>query len=130
MSDILGGEIKTRIEQFLSDPGIRAKASDPDTLKKIRIEFAKKTSRLRHNLGDAYSDLETFHDMLFDETFTLDKKTAALLVAVMIFFLNPFDFIPEGIPLLGLVDDRLVIAIAARACSGELLRFCAHRKRE
>ena len=79
-------------------------------------------------LGEVYSDLETFHRMLFDHSFETDEKTRQALVAALIFFLNPFDFFPGGMPLLGLVDGRLVIACAAQNCSGEIDRFAATRK--
>jgi uncharacterized membrane protein YkvA (DUF1232 family) len=123
MTDVLGREIKTRIEEYLASPLLHSKASDPQVLKKIETDFLKKSLGLRLKLGDVFADLETFYQMLFDPDFTPDEKTRTALVAVMIYFLNPFDFIPGGIPIVGLVDDRLVIAFAAQVCRPEIDRF-------
>lgn len=130
MADVLGNEIKSRIEEYLASPLIQSKVSDPSVLKKIETDFLKKTLGLRLKLGDVFADLETFYNMLFDHTFTTDEKTKTALVAVMIYFLNPFDFIPGGIPIMGLVDDRFVIACAAQACRPEIDRFTAFKAKK
>jgi len=36
-------------------------------------------------------------------------------VAALIYFVTPFDLIPDSIPVLGLVDDAAVITCVARA---------------
>lgn len=125
MTDLLGQEIKTRIETYLKHPHLETIIADPVFLDKVRADFSRKSSALRVKLGEVYADLETFHRMVFEPAFETDEVTRRALVATLIFFLNPFDFFPGGIPLLGLVDGRLVIACAAQTCSGEIDRFAA-----
>jgi uncharacterized membrane protein YkvA (DUF1232 family) len=42
-------------------------------------------------------------------------ETMLLVVAALIYFLSPFDLIPDGIPVFGLMDDAAVIGCVARA---------------
>jgi hypothetical protein len=128
MTDLLGQEIKTRIETYLKHPHLESIVSDPAALERIRADFSRKSSALRVKLGEVYADLETFHDMVFEPSFEIGVEARRTLVAVLIFFLNPFEFFPGGMPLLGLVDGRLVIACAAQTCSGEIDRFASTRK--
>jgi len=123
MADILSGEIKARIEKYLTDPSIRSLSHDDKALQKIKTDFPAMKARLRLKLGEVCDDLETFYSMLFDASFVLDERARTTLVAVLIYFLDPFDFLPQGAPLVGLVDDRLVIACAAQACRKEIDRF-------
>lgn len=44
-------------------------------------------------------------------------------IAVLIYLVEPFDLIPDGIPVLGLVDDAAVIATMARMNLTEISRF-------
>ncbi len=123
MADILSSEIKARIEKYLTNPSIQSLARDEKALQKIKMTFPTMRARLRLKLGQVHDDLDIFYTMLFDPSFALDARARTTLVAVMVYFLDPFEFIPEGIPLVGLVDDRLVIACAAQACRAEVDRF-------
>ncbi len=123
MADILSSEIKARIEKYLTDPSIQSLSHDEKALQKIKTNFPAMKTRLRLKLGEVCDDLETFYSMLYDTSFALDERSRTTLVAVMIYFLDPFDFLPQGAPLVGLVDDRLVIACAAQACRSEVDRF-------
>src|SRR5713226_6123991 len=38
-----------------------------------------------------------------------------MAVAAVIYFVSPFDLIPDAVPVLGLIDDESVIALVARA---------------
>jgi uncharacterized membrane protein YkvA (DUF1232 family) len=38
-----------------------------------------------------------------------------MVVAAVIYFVSPFDLIPDSIPVLGLVDDASVVALVARS---------------
>ena len=50
-------------------------------------------------------------------------KTILLAIAAIIYFLNPFDVIPDFIPGLGYVDDVSVIAYAINSIRGDLDKF-------
>lgn len=52
-------------------------------------------------------------------------KTIVLVVAAIIYFVSPLDFIPDVIPLLGLTDDAIVIAFVVRQIQADLDNFLA-----
>jgi uncharacterized membrane protein YkvA (DUF1232 family) len=45
------------------------------------------------------------------------------LIIALLYIISPIDFIPDAIPLLGLVDDVLVAGYALRQASAELERY-------
>ena len=47
--------------------------------------------------------------------FSAPVDAALMIVAAVIYFVSPFDLIPDSIPVFGLVDDASVITCVARA---------------
>jgi uncharacterized membrane protein YkvA (DUF1232 family) len=47
--------------------------------------------------------------------FCAPADSILMVVAAVIYFVSPFDLIPDSIPVLGLIDDASVIACVARA---------------
>ena len=47
--------------------------------------------------------------------FCASADSILIVVAAVIYFVSPFDLIPDSIPVLGLIDDAAVITCAARA---------------
>ncbi len=50
-------------------------------------------------------------------------RSVAALSASLLYLANPFDLLPDFIPLLGVIDDAAVLAWALSAFSGDLTRF-------
>jgi uncharacterized membrane protein YkvA (DUF1232 family) len=53
--------------------------------------------------------------------------TVAIAVAALVYFLNPVDIVPDFIPVLGRLDDALVVALAFKAVQEDLKRYAATR---
>jgi len=51
----------------------------------------------------------------FAGKFCAPADSILILVAAVIYFVSPFDLIPDSIPVLGLIDDAAVITCVARA---------------
>jgi len=47
--------------------------------------------------------------------FCAPADSIRMVIAAVIYFVSPFDLIPDAIPVLGLIDDTSVIACVARA---------------
>jgi uncharacterized membrane protein YkvA (DUF1232 family) len=50
-------------------------------------------------------------------------KSLAILIAAILYFLNPFDAIPDAIPVVGYVDDISVVAWVIKTLKNEIERF-------
>lgn len=53
----------------------------------------------------------------------ISVKKMLFIISALVYFLVPFDSIPDIIPVVGLVDDAAVIAFAIRMINEELDRF-------
>jgi uncharacterized membrane protein YkvA (DUF1232 family) len=51
----------------------------------------------------------------FEGKFTVPTSSILMVVAAVIYFVSPFDLIPDSIPVLGMVDDAAVITCVAKA---------------
>jgi|WetSurMetagenome_2_1015567.scaffolds.fasta_scaffold224418_2 uncharacterized membrane protein YkvA (DUF1232 family) len=52
-------------------------------------------------------------------------KTIGLLVVAIIYFFNPFDILPDTIPVLGFTDDTAVVAVVFTALRKDILKYCS-----
>ncbi len=50
-------------------------------------------------------------------------KSLLLAIAAVLYFVNPFDLVPDFLPLTGLVDDVAVLAYVLRSLQRDLARF-------
>ncbi len=50
-------------------------------------------------------------------------QTLILVVATILYFVNPFDVIPDFIPAVGYVDDATIIATGIQSIRGDLKEF-------
>ncbi len=53
----------------------------------------------------------------------VSKKSLVVLVGALVYYLMPFDAIPDFIPVIGLTDDVTVIAMALTAAKTEVEKF-------
>jgi len=51
-------------------------------------------------------------------------RTVALLVAAILYFINPFDLIPDFIPFLGYTDDAIAFAAVFQSIRTDLQDYC------
>jgi len=55
-------------------------------------------------------------------------KTMVLVVAALIYFINPLDFIPDLLPLTGLTDDFAVLVYVYQSLGSEMDKFLTWEK--
>lgn len=89
----------------------------------VRRGFWPKFKRFAARLPFA-EDLLTAYYCAFDRDTPLQIKAA--LLAALAYFVLPFDFIPDMLPLIGFADDAAVLATAIRMVAGHIKP--AHRE--
>lgn len=52
-------------------------------------------------------------------------KTVTALLGALTYLVNPFDAVPDLVPLTGLLDDAVVLAMVFGAAESDLRRYCA-----
>lgn len=53
----------------------------------------------------------------------VSTKTIVTAIAALIYFINPLDFIPDWIPLIGLLDEAMILAWITKSIGRELDEF-------
>jgi len=53
----------------------------------------------------------------------ISLKSIVILVGAILYFLNPFDAVPDAIPVIGYVDDVGVVAWVLKTLKGEIEKF-------
>jgi uncharacterized membrane protein YkvA (DUF1232 family) len=83
------------------------------------IEIA--SSKSEHSYESLLASWETLHIFLrmirasVSAKYHVPAETMLLVVAAVLYFLSPFDLIPDAVPVFGLMDDTAVIGCVARA---------------
>lgn len=77
--------------------------------------------------------LDTMIAMVRDEGFALPEADRDRVLAALVYFADPADAIPDHIPVLGFLDDAIMIELCVRSLQHELDAyedFCDFRERE
>ena len=94
----------------------------------FRHQFWRKTRRVAASLPFA-EDLLAAYYCAFDRETPLQVKAA--LIGALAYFVLPFDFVPDVLPLLGFTDDAAILLTALRMVANHLTpahRAAAKRK--
>jgi uncharacterized membrane protein YkvA (DUF1232 family) len=81
------------------------------SIREISGEFQVIVRMIRAWMAGDYKDIST--------------KSVVIFIAAVLYFLNPFDAIPDLTPVIGYVDDVSVIAWVVKTLRDELERFRA-----
>lgn len=84
---------------------------------------------VRSRLGN----LRSLIAMLDDEDWQLGDEERVDVISALAYFYSPQDMIDDSLPVLGLIDDAIMIELVAREMKNEIgayEEFCAYRTRE
>src|SRR3954452_19290730 len=83
----------------------------------VRRRFWSKLKRVAAQLPFAEDLLAAYYCAFDRET---PRHVQAALLGAIAYFILPFDFVPDMLPLLGFTDDAAVLATALRMVSGHI----------
>ena len=83
----------------------------------VRARFWRKLKRVVARLPFAEDLLAAYYCAFDKET---PRHVQASLLAAIAYFILPFDFIPDMLPMLGFTDDAAVLATAIRLVAGHI----------
>jgi uncharacterized membrane protein YkvA (DUF1232 family) len=98
---------------------------------KVRVLVAsakRKARRHREAIRDFQESLTTLFRLIhawLTGRYRVPLSTLIFALAAVIYFLNPYDLIPDRIPVFGFLDDAAVVAYVIGAKRGDIGRFLA-----
>ena len=105
-------------------------AGDPKRLRKLVEDAAGKLNIIpRGPFGETWPYLlamiRVIRDYQRGEYRDLSAPKLLIIIAAIIYFVSPFDVIPDWIPVLGHIDDAFVVSLALKSVRGDLDTFMA-----
>ena len=94
-----------------------------DVIEQATMKMFAHADVLKTILDDLQTIFRLVRAWLKGEYRDVSKKSLVVLVGALIYFLMPFDAIPDFIPVIGLTDDVAVIAMALTAAKTEVEKF-------
>jgi uncharacterized membrane protein YkvA (DUF1232 family) len=112
----------------LPDPLLMASSIVPEDQDRIEKELPARLHSLEnsklHSLAHALAgQVKLAYSMLFDKSFSMKWKSKALLIAGLLYFIIPADFVPDYIPFVGYVDDTGVLASIFKILASEIAEY-------
>ncbi|QNL21921.1 DUF1232 domain-containing protein [Hyphobacterium sp. CCMP332] len=87
----------------------------------------EKAKNLDPGLRDLMENVETFIQIIkayVNGTYRdVEQKTIIFLIAGILYFINPFDIIPDFLPLIGFTDDAAVLIFILGKVKNEIDKF-------
>lgn len=91
-------------------------AEDIEIIDAIRdvLEEIRQAEPLPDFVGKRIPELESLLSMLTDDEWQLPEEDRERLLATFVYFADPEDILPDDIPVIGYLDDVIIIELVAR----------------
>lgn len=106
-------------------------SKDQSAFQNLLQSAGKKSEDYKSRLKEIWQEVQVFLRMLKawkNGNHQFDLKTILSITAAIIYFVNPFDLIPDFIPGLGMVDDISVITYVFHRLESEINKFSEWEK--
>ena len=97
-----------QLRQIVDDAFIKMRKHS-DAIREIAADLQIILRLIKAWLAGGYKDIST--------------KSIVILIGAILYFLNPFDAIPDAIPVLGYVDDVAVVGWIVKTLKDEIVKF-------
>jgi len=99
-------------------------------VRKVRelVERVRGARHLPQFVAEAIGVLETLIQMLEDEAYALPRSESASVLAALAYFADPADLIPDDLPMLGFLDDAIMIRLVQEDFRHELRAYQKFRR--
>jgi uncharacterized membrane protein YkvA (DUF1232 family) len=118
----LENELFNRASRVTPQDAERAVGEIPDKIASVVNSVNQKTPSVKRMI----ENVQMLYEMLRDKTYSVSWSAKTIVVAALLYFISPIDFLPDFIPVLGYIDDAFVISAALNAISTEIDRYRAH----
>jgi uncharacterized membrane protein YkvA (DUF1232 family) len=101
----------------------------PEDADAIKAGFWAKLAASRPSFGrlgkarDLAKNVVVLFEMLVDPSFVVPWRTTAGIIFALAYFISSFDLIPDVVPVLGFLDDALVVAEVVYMFSADIRRY-------
>ncbi len=107
----------------------RISKNDLNNIVKKEIKVSSKTleldpgrfRKLINQIKLAISLVKDFRDKKYSD---IPWRSIAMIAATILYFLNPFDVVPDLLPVLGYTDDALLFASVFKSIQTDLEKYC------
>jgi len=118
-------------QDILEDMETESSGMDKNDLNEVVSEenrILKKTSRLDLNkyrkfINQIKLSLNLLKDFKNKKYSDIPWRSIALIITAILYFVNPFDFIPDILPVFGITDDALLFATVFRSIQTDLTKY-------
>ena len=129
-SGVVGDEITQSAAFRRAALDAEAFARDPTRLRKLIEDAAGKISVIpRGPFADTWAYLMAMIRLIRDyhraEYRDISETNLQIIIAALLYFVSPFDVIPDWVPVLGHIDDAFVVSLALKSVRADLDTFMA-----
>jgi uncharacterized membrane protein YkvA (DUF1232 family) len=114
-----------KVDQVFEDPTWKQHAEQPGILEQIGHRLDNMLSSKSSSLKSYIEDIKLAYAMVRDPGFRIDHTAKVVVIIALLYLISPIDLLPDAIPVLGLLDDALVIGYALQQAAAELERYRA-----
>ena len=76
-----------------------------------------------HKNNSWYDDFLLLYDMVTSKDYEITTKTKAIIAGTLAYVILPIDVIPDFLPIIGWLDDGVVMGITLKTLSEEIEKF-------